>query len=165
MKNLILFFVFLMLAAVGYYSFGPDFKFGSDIRVSTKPIHPDEPGFNKRILRFTDYSNYKDLFTVLPRVIPPGTSRREVEALLSQQAAYIGVQPNGPDRSSAEYRYHRLYWPTSLICGRDKGDIDRFIVTYDSADTLQTLLFSEGPTCNHYTIGSSVPAGVKPFRP
>lgn len=63
----------LFLLYISFWGLLPDFRFGPDIRFSSKIIDPDEAGFNPDDFLFDDYNNYEDVVYVLSKMFPEGT--------------------------------------------------------------------------------------------
>jgi hypothetical protein len=134
--------------------FLPDFRFGPDIRFSSKVIDPAQTGFSREAFQFDDYNNYDDLAHVLSIIFPKGSSK---DVILNQlQAGYGGLLYETIEEHSNEYlkpveqnrhtfkedvivSYRRIYPLQSCVWGTG-NKTDKIIFSFDKNAHLESLI-------------------------
>ncbi|WP_300016405.1 hypothetical protein [uncultured Roseobacter sp.] len=132
---------------------GLDFRFGPDLRLSTKVIDPKDSEYNPKSFLVADYNDYQDLFEALKGTFKFGSSPEEIEGVLQNSKLNIKVNPilRKDEKLEKQLIYSVSssgYWPSGFLCRGRSSDQIRIEFTFDEADELRGIRIFE--PCNYW---------------
>ena len=148
---------FLFLSYISFWSLLPDFRFGPDLRFSSKIIDPDEVGFNPDDFCFNDYNNYADLLYVLTNMFPEGTEEEIILQKLKDsfgQKKAVEIQEvdskylsTNTELSTLDHkiftRYKKMY-PLRICIVDSEGSADAIEYLFDRKNKLIGIRIMSG---------------------